>query len=85
MASLRPQQFGRSKPIGFAHGNDAWLVTVKAMASVSDGSEQVWMVGLVPESLDYGGSHMEMAFNQGDKHLSVDDIARLRAGQDSSQ
>jgi hypothetical protein len=79
IASLRPQHFGRSKPIGFAHGNDAWIVTVKAVESVSDGTGQVWTIALVPESIEYGGNHMEMALNIKNKHFSVDDIAQLRA------
>jgi hypothetical protein len=81
MASLRPHHFGRGKPIAFAHGNSAWMVTVKALESVSDGTGQVWSATLIPEPIEYGGSHMEMALNQGDKHLSADDIARLRAGR----
>jgi len=47
IASLRPQHFGKGKPIGFAHGNDAWIVTVKTVESVSRGSGQLWTVTLI--------------------------------------
>ena len=60
MAALRPHHYGRSKPIPFAYGNDAWIVTVREVESVSEGSGQLWTIVLVPEPIEYGGGSMEM-------------------------
>ena len=81
MTALHPHHFGRAKPIPFAHGNDAWIVTVKEMESVSKGDGQLWTLTLAPEKVEYGGSVMEMSLSTGGKHYSADDIARMRAGR----
>lgn len=44
LGSLKPQHFGRPRPVAFAHRNDGFLVTVKSVESVSQGGQQVWTV-----------------------------------------
>jgi hypothetical protein len=79
MSALRPHKFGRAEPIPLAHGNDAQIVTVKEVESVSDGSGRLWSIVLVPEAVEYGGSQTEMSLNTSKKLYSSDDIAILRA------
>ncbi|QDV37593.1 hypothetical protein ElP_55330 [Tautonia plasticadhaerens] len=81
MASLRPHHYGRSKPVPFAHGNDAWIVTVREVESVSEGGEQLWTVVLAPEPVEYGGGSMEMSVQTQGKLYTADEIARMRAGR----
>jgi|ERR1043165_5379685 hypothetical protein len=81
MSALQPHHFGRTKPIPFGYGNDAWLVTVKEMEAVSKGKGQVWTLTLVPEKLEYGGNIMESSLSTGGRNYSADDFARMRAGR----
>ncbi|MGA2618067.1 MAG: hypothetical protein ABSF26_10690 [Thermoguttaceae bacterium] len=78
LGGLKPQHFGRSRPIAFAHRNDGFLVTVKSVESVSRGGQQVWIVTMIPEDIQYV---TEMAYQATGKLHTPDDIARLRAGR----
>ena len=81
LGRLRPVRFGGARSVGFAHLNDALLVRVEHVESVSTGGQQVWTVALRPEDAHYGGGLMEMGYGAGQRHYSADDLARLRAGR----
>jgi len=81
LSGLEPQQFGRSRPIPFAHRNDGFVVTVIAVESMSQGGEQAWTVTLAPEDVEYGGSIMDVTWQTETGQYTPDDFARLRAGR----
>lgn len=81
LGGLQPQQFGRSRPIPFAHRNDGFLVTVKSVESVSQGGQQLWTITLTPEDIEYGGSIMDVTWQTEGKTYRPEDFARLRAGR----
>ena len=81
ISAFRPHQFGRATPVPFAHGNDAWIVTVKEVEAISEGKGQLWTLTLVTEKVEYGGGWMEITLNMGGRSYSPDDIARMRAGR----
>lgn len=81
LSGLKPRHGGRSRPIAFAHRNDGFVVTVKSVESISEGGQQVWTVTLVPESIDYGGSIMDMAYQTEGRKYTPEDFAQLRAGR----
>ena len=75
--SLRPGQFGLASELQFAHQNDAVDVRVKSVAAESVGRGQLWHFELQP--VERGNGITEMAFSDGNRHYSADDIAELRA------
>ena len=79
IAALQPYHYGRAKPIPFAHGNDARIVNVREIESVSEANGRLWTIVLVPEAVEYGGSQTEITLNTGKKRYSPDEIATLRA------
>lgn len=81
ISALRPHHFGRGTPFPFAHGNDAWIVTVKEVEAVSEGKGQLWTLTLAPEKVEYGSGLMEMTFSTAGRQYSPDDFARMRAGR----
>ena len=78
---LRPPLHGSPKPIGYAHGNDAMLVRVKSIDSRSESGKKRWFITLVPEKMEYGGSHMEVTIGTSRGSVTPEDAARLRAGR----
>ncbi|QDU94106.1 hypothetical protein [Lignipirellula cremea] len=81
LAGLQPHQYGRSRPIPFAHRNDGFLVTVKSVESVSQGGQQVWTITLTSEDIEYGGSIMDFSWQTEGRTYKPEDFARLRAGR----
>jgi hypothetical protein len=81
ISRLKPDRYGQTRPIPYAYRNDAMLARVANVESESVGDEQVWTLTLKEENVQYGGGLMEMALNSGGRHLSADDIAKLRAGR----
>lgn len=78
---LRPDKFGQSNPIPFAHGNNGVLTTVKNLESSSSGDSQIWTVTLKPEDFEYGGARLEMAYQTNQGHHTPEDFARMRASR----
>jgi hypothetical protein len=70
-------QFGRQLP--FAFGNDAFVVRCESAPSSFEGGMHKWMVALIKQDVQYGGSIMESSYSNGSQSFSAEDFARMRA------
>jgi hypothetical protein len=77
--SLRTPLHGSPKAIGYAHGNDAMIVRVKDIDSTTESGKKRWLINLVKEEIEYGGSSMEAVVETRTGRLSPAEFARLRA------
>ena len=78
---LRTPLHASPKPIGYAHANEAMLVRVKSIDSRSESGRKLWFITLIPEKIEYGGSHMEATIGTSRGSFTPENTAKLRAGR----
>lgn len=76
---LRPAGSGQPPTVAFAHRNDACYALVKNVEAESKGDDNLWILTLRPA--EFGGGIMSEIAYGGQKPLSADDIAKMRASR----